>query len=203
MKKSLPVFLFFLTFIIGSCDDNIIAHINSFELSQKVWLDFKNSSDNSYTYKTTGASWTGNSWSTVITVDAGQVIGRNFSYDRFYDIAKPTSGWDEESRNSILLEMDLTAAEFEDSFGNNIEDFLEWQEDGESLNSHNASGASEVMTLDDVYTKSKTDWLVSRKNTQTFFETENNGMISLSGFVPDNCQDDCFTGIRIVEIRAL
>ncbi|WP_158861539.1 hypothetical protein [Lunatibacter salilacus] len=203
MKKTFNLFVLVITLILGSCDDNLLEHQSSFERSQNAWLDFKSDSDNSYTYTTTGGSWTGTSWNTVIAVDGGQVIRRTFSYTAFHDVVKPTSGWDEVSRNDILANMSMTAGEFEEAYDRKLEDVLEWQEEGETLGSHENSGAAEIMTLDEVYAMSASNWLVRGENRQTHFEANNNGMISLSGFVPDNCQDDCFMGIRIVAIAAL
>ncbi|WP_114748557.1 hypothetical protein [Pleomorphovibrio marinus] len=203
MKKKLNLFVVAVTLILGSCDDNLLEHQSSFERSQKAWFEFKNATGNSYTYTTTGASWVGGSWSTIITVDRGEVIRRSFSYTVFQDVMKPTTGWDEGSRNDILANMSLTADEFAGSFNRKLENVLEWQEEGEALGSHDPSVAAEMMTLDAIYDLSASNWLVRRENRHIYFEAHNNGMISLSGFVPNNCQDDCFIGIRIVEIAAL
>lgn len=76
----------------------------------------------------------------------------------------------------------------------------EWIEDKENLGSHDQD---EIITLDVVYDKAKNDWLKKRKRTETFFEVDNKGMISLCGYREIDCQDDCFRGIRIKEIKAL
>lgn len=80
---------------------------------------------------------------------------------------------------------------------------LEWTENVQELGSHKNTPASEVLTLDEVYEKAKQDWLKKRKDTQTYFETKNDGMISLCGYSEENCQDDCFRGISIATIRGL
>jgi len=77
----------------------------------------------------------------------------------------------------------------------------EWAEDETSLNTHDAGAATH--TLDDIYEQAKNDWLKVRPNTQTYFETNNNGLISSCGYVPDGCADDCFRGITITKIERL
>jgi len=203
MKQHFSHIVVFIFAILGSCESSLLEHQSSFEKSQRVWLDFKSVSNNSYTYTATGANWTGGSWSTVITVDRGEVIRRSFSYTVFQDIMRPSTGWDEASINTVLAKLGLTADEFEGTSGKRLEEVLEWQEEGEMLGSHEGTGAAEPITLDEVYALSASDWLVRRDNRQAIFEATNNGLVSTSGFVPDNCQDDCFKGIRIVEIAAL
>ena len=77
----------------------------------------------------------------------------------------------------------------------------EWIEDSKSLNTH--TNGHSTITLDEVYEKAKTVWLVKRQDGEASFETKNNGMISAAGFVPAGCQDDCFNGIHITSIEAL
>ena len=77
----------------------------------------------------------------------------------------------------------------------------EWAEDSKSLNTH--INGSATFTLDEIYEKAKTVWLVKRKDAKVYLETKNNGMISSSGYVPDNCADDCFNGITITSIEAI
>lgn len=77
----------------------------------------------------------------------------------------------------------------------------EWVEDESNLNTH-AEGATSV-TLDEIYHKAKTDWLLKRKDATTSFEAKNNGLISSAGYVPNGCADDCFRGISIVFIEKL
>jgi len=33
-----------------------------------------------------------------------------------------------------------------------------------------------------------------KKRPKVYFEAKNDGLISSEGYVPDNCQDDCFVG---------
>ena len=77
----------------------------------------------------------------------------------------------------------------------------QWEEEGATLNTHQNGYSS--LTLDEIYQKSKTDWLPKRTNAKTYFETNNNGMISSCGYVEDNCADDCFNGVHITSIERL
>lgn len=73
----------------------------------------------------------------------------------------------------------------------------EWVETEAELGSHETSGAYPLSTLDDIYMKAQDDWLRKRKDADTFFEAKNNGLISLCGYTPHDCVDDCFRGIGI------
>lgn len=77
----------------------------------------------------------------------------------------------------------------------------EWTENEATINSHN-NGASAI-TLDAIYQKAKTDWLLKRKDASTYFEVKNDGMISSCGYVEKNCMDDCFNGVHIAFIKKL
>jgi hypothetical protein len=77
----------------------------------------------------------------------------------------------------------------------------QWQEDEATLNSH--TNGAPTLTLDQVYETAKADWLLKRKDATSVFETKNDGMISSCGYIPDNCADDCFTGITITEIKKI
>ena len=66
----------------------------------------------------------------------------------------------------------------------------------------NNEGA-EPLTLDQLYSKAKTEWLTDRGDAKIFLETDANGLISLCGYVLNGCMDDCFIGIHISYIKAL
>lgn len=76
-----------------------------------------------------------------------------------------------------------------------------WEEDELTLNTH-TSGA-DAITLDAIYERAKTEWLIERDDATAYFEAKNNGMISTCGYTPDNCVDDCFRGIHITLIERL
>ncbi|WP_111709557.1 hypothetical protein [Lutibacter citreus] len=66
----------------------------------------------------------------------------------------------------------------------------------ENLGSHDY-GAN-PLTIDEVYKICAEKYLiVNKKKNIIYFETLENGLISLCGFLPKNCIDDCFTGISI------
>ena len=77
----------------------------------------------------------------------------------------------------------------------------EWKENENQLATHMEGAAP--LTLDQIYAQAKSDWLLKRDNATTYFETENNGMISSCGYVPNGCADDCFIGIYIKYIKEL
>jgi hypothetical protein len=76
-----------------------------------------------------------------------------------------------------------------------------WEENVSNLGSH--EGSAEPRTLDEIYHRAQSDWLKKREDAQTYFETNNNGMISLCGYVQDGCIDDCLIGITIGYIEKL
>lgn len=80
---------------------------------------------------------------------------------------------------------------------------VEWTENERDINTHEDTNASEALTLEDIYEKAEKEWLIKREDSKTYFEAKNNGMISLCGYTPENCMDDCFRGIRISSIEAL
>lgn len=170
--------IYFITLLLVSSlffscsSDDDLDHQNDFEKSQKEWLVFKESSDNSYKYVVYGGSvFTSYGWETTLTVSNGKIIQRDFKY----------TGKTE----------------------NIPADKLEWTEKENEINTHEASGAASPLTLDEIYEKAKTQWLVKRKNASAYFESENNGMISKCGYVENGCMDDCFAGITIKSIVAL
>jgi hypothetical protein len=77
----------------------------------------------------------------------------------------------------------------------------QWEENASSLGSH--AGSADLVTLDEIYHRAKSDWLKKRGNAHTYFETKNNGMISLCGYVQDGCIDYCLIGISIGYIEKL
>ena len=157
-----------------SCDNNDFEHESNFKKSYGKWSEFKAKSNNSYEYTAESSSWVGLAWQTVITVNNGEVVQRSFKYT-------------------------YIANELKENFGEE----LEWVENKEELNTHKNTGASAPLTLDEIYIKAEQDWLQKRKGFTTYFEAKNDGLISLCGFIPENCMDDCFTGISIKQIEIL
>ncbi len=157
-----------------SCHKSDIKYESSFDKSYKEWLLFKQRTGNNYKYKVAAGTWVGFGWETMITVTNGKITRRAF---------KLTPPRDRPSNVPV--------------------NELEWTEEEGSINSHTASPAAAPITLDQVYEKARTDWLLKRKDVTTYFETNNNGMISSCGYVENNCADDCFIGITITLIETL
>ena len=157
-----------------ACKKDDINYESDFDKSHREWLSFKNSSGNSYRYKVEGGSWTGFGWYTIITVTNGNVTQREFKLT-------PPPG------NTAVIPADKLA----------------WTEKENELNTHTQSGAAAVMTLDQVYEKARTEWLLKREDAKVYFEAKNNGLISSCGYIKDGCADDCFIGINIAYIQTL
>lgn len=75
----------------------------------------------------------------------------------------------------------------------------EWTENENEIGLHEL----EAFTMDEIYDKAEQEWLIKRENAQSYFETDNNGLISTCGYVDTNCIDGCFTGITISFIEEL
>jgi hypothetical protein len=64
------------------------------------------------------------------------------------------------------------------------------------LGSHD-KGVS-LLTIDDLYKSCASKYLIAdSKNNTLYFDTELNGLMTLCGFVPNGCQDDCYQGVKI------
>lgn len=113
-----------------------------------------------------------------------------------------TYGWETTITvsNGIIIQRDFT---YTGNPENIPEDKLEWTENENEINSHEYSSAADALTLDEIYNKAEQEWLIKRDNAKTYFETKNNGLISLCGYVENGCMDDCFVGITIKSIEAL
>lgn len=70
------------------------------------------------------------------------------------------------------------------------------------LGSH-SEGAPPV-TLDELYEDCRTEYLMVDPETHTiYFDTTEEGVISLCGHVPELCGDDCFVGFRLTRFEWL
>jgi len=102
-------------------------------------------------------------------------------------------------QNGKIIARDYVASRYKPGTSQ-TEVFKSWAESGATLNTH--SDGYELLTLDQVYSKAKTEWLqADKKGNDIYFEAKNNGMLSSAGYVPKGCMDDCFTGINIKEIK--
>lgn len=170
---------FVLLLVIGnlmsSCEKNDLEYENDFKNSRNAWLDFKESSNDSYKYVVPGGSLLVRyGWETTITVSHGKVTERHFRY---------------------------TSTE---GLPDNIpQEELEWTENESEINSHEHTSAANAWTLDEIYDKAQQEWLINREDAKTYLEVKNNGLISSCGYVKNGCMDDCFIGINIKSIEAL
>lgn len=205
MKINFTLLMLLVSMFFLACEKGDLAYSSEFDRSYEVWEDFKASNGDSYRYKVYWSSWTGSSWMTTITVQRGEIVQRDFHYLTMNDIQRPENGWTSAEADAILQAMGSTAERFYEEEGFSFLEVLEWKEMGEELGttSYIYSSASPTYTLDDIYEKARTDWLKKRSDAEIFFEVENNGMLSVAGYVPNGCMDDCFYGIRIQSIESL
>lgn len=112
-----------------------------------------------------------------------------------------TSVNDRGSETTITVENGkVTARDFE-AFTISEEDgsrnvIFSYSENKQTLGSHQR-GAPAV-NIDELYDTCLGDYLGIDNETNTiYFDTHEGGIISLCGYVPDLCQDDCFVGFDI------
>lgn len=155
MKPKIYCFaLSLIGILLASCQENDLEHKNDFENSRKTWLSFKEANDNAYRYRVPGSSWAGTAWETNITVSDGVVTERDFRYTS-------TGG--------------LTDSIPPEAFA--------WTENEHEIGSHRFTAAADALTLDEIYDKAQQNWLIDRAHATTYFETDNDGMISTCGYV--------------------
>ncbi|WP_134088242.1 hypothetical protein [Olivibacter sp. XZL3] len=205
MERKIYLFGFLVSFLCFACTKSDMEYENDYEKSYKAWRSFKKSSNNSYRYVVSGATWAGAAWETAITVSRGEVTGRNFSYTVFGDIPMPAVGWSLETAQSIL---DSLSKRYQGDIGHlpsadSLLKVLTWREQKPYLNDPKHRGGAPIWTLDQVYEEAKNNWLKKRDNADTFFKVDNKGMISSCGYWEHGCMDDCFRGISIKKIEAL
>lgn len=201
--KILSVFIVCSSLFFASCSKSAIEHKKGLDKSADALDRFKAASGNSYLFVTTGGSWAGTSWRTEIRVNNGVATERKFVYTSFAGVQMPETGWNEEKRQEILTTLGTTGQEFLNTHGRPLEEILGWVEEASGIGTHKNTAASPYLTLDAVYEEAKNEWLKKRENAETIFETGSDGLISTCGYTINGCQDDCFTGIRIVRIEAL
>ncbi|HLS39114.1 MAG TPA: hypothetical protein VK023_12670 [Sphingobacterium bovisgrunnientis] len=189
-------FLFFTLILIG-CGKDKLENQNDFEKSYATFQKFKKETKNTYTYKTTVQSYyDGIVREYTFEIVEGVVTKRSFMFKEIGNNKRPETGWTEESARLAFQATDYT-----DEAIANLISKLEWVEEKDQLGTMEAP--LNIWTLDQIYDKAKEEWLIKRANAQIHFETNNNGLISLAGYVPNGCQDDCFTGIKITKIEKL
>lgn len=71
-----------------------------------------------------------------------------------------------------------------------------YTETGAEIGRHDQG--TDALTIDDLYDSCASEYLIVDKTNNTIhFETTTNGLMTLCGFIPDDCIDDCFRGVRI------
>ncbi|QEC53815.1 hypothetical protein EDD80_11653 [Anseongella ginsenosidimutans] len=204
MKANFYLITLLLTgLVISSCEKEDFHYEDAFDTSYRTWLDFKETSKNSYQYMVTGGTWAGSSWRTIITVENGTVTRRQFMYDVFHDIVAPSGGWGQAQIRDILDLMGLTGEEFAEMNGRSLAEELSWVEEGDEVGTRGPAAAAPPRTLDEIYEAARKVWLIKRDDAKTYFEANNDGLLSSCGFVMNGCQDDCFNGITITFIKKL
>ncbi len=140
--------------------------------SYSAWTNYKNKVHNNYTYTVTTASFTGAASETILVINNGMVISRDyFAY----------AGGANSTNRTIVKQ---------------------WQESGNNLNTHSNEGASAVTIDEVYNMAATVWLKADPKTNDIYFETKNNGLISTCGYYPLGCQDDCFNGINISSITS-
>lgn len=150
-------------------------NLDQLQASERVFENFKTSTQNSYRYVTNITTTIGINPTyaeTTITVTNGKITARTYA-------VYPITAHDINSRATQYSYTESTA----------------------TLGTHPEGSA--LLTLDDIYTKAKNEWLAVDKSKNTItFKTDNNGMISVCGY-STSLADGPFTGINIISITAL
>ncbi len=102
--------------------------------------------------------------------------------------------------NNVVIARDFTTYNY--SVGGVKVVAEHWSEDKTTINTH--PGETWFLTMDDVYSRAKNEWLnVDPQKNTIYFDAKNSGLISTAGYFPNGCQDDCFIGLHIISITAL
>lgn len=142
-------------------------HGFDFRESKSAWKALKKKHGDSYVYTVLEQSWTGHGSETTIEVERGKVNSR-------YYVAFEIS--EEDGTKSITDRYEETSRQ--------------------EIGSH--SLGAPPYTIDKLYSTCLSKYLtVDHQANEVFFETNEEGVMMLCGFVPVGCQDDCYRGIRI------
>lgn len=180
MKISTSFFsLLFLVFLLSCSTDDNNSEITgssgiSYKDSKASWPELKKINGESYSYTTRFDSWTGFSNKTIITVQDGVVIKREyFAYE-----------------TSVNPE------------GEVVEELDSYTETGEEIGTHERG--FKPLLVEELYETCISEYLtVNEEENKIYFDTDEDGIISNCGFVPKGCVDDCFSGFRIDEFKWL
>ena len=165
----------FIFFVVLSCSmesvqENLLIegeHGFNFRESKSQWDELKKRHGNSYEYSLKEQSWTGAGSETTMYVQKGKVVERHF-------VAY------------VISEEDGTK-EITDSYKESSK---------KEVGTHN-SGAP-PLSIDDLYNTCVSQYLIADPDDNTvYFDTNEEGIIAICGYVPVGCADDCFTGFHI------
>ena len=169
------IMLPFILFLVFSCSmesvrENLLIegeHGFNFTESKSQWDELKKRNGNSYEYTLLEQSWTGVGSETTITVEKGKVVGRDF-------VA------------FVISEEDGTK-EITDTYK---------EESKKEIGTHSLGAPPQ--SIDDLYKTCVSEYLIADPDSNTvYFDTNEEGIIALCGYVPVGCGDDCFKGIVI------
>lgn len=146
-------------------------HLKPYMESLEKWNSLKAKHNNSYKYTVTFQSFTGYSSRTIITIEEGKIIRREFYELDLLNHQKPNlpeSPKYVESENEINKNNEgYPAISIDEVYKNRIEKHLKLNE---------------------------------QKNNITF-KVDKLGLLNVCGYTPKNCMDDCFIGTSIAEIK--
>lgn len=77
-KENYLITLLLILISFSACKKDNLTYSNDFEKSYKTWIDFKKTSNDSYSYTVETSSWTGFRTATVLTVNKGKVVKRSY-----------------------------------------------------------------------------------------------------------------------------
>lgn len=190
------------TILLLSCSKDSLEYQNDFENSYVAYQQFKKANNNSYRYKTYSSSWVGHTTEYTIEVMNGTITKRSFAYTIIGNTKRPEKGWTTEIAKSAFKSIGYSDEEISKLFNEyNMLSKLEWSENKQELGTKESP--FNMWTLDQIYETAKKEWIIKRKDAQVFFESNNNGLISSAGYIPNGCQDDCFIGISIRSIEPI
>lgn len=164
----------------------LLISISSISCASDDDLNYQSDFEKSQKVLTEFKASSNNSYQYVVT-------GSSFSIPNSWETTITVS-------NGVVIQRDFL---YTGTTQNIPDDQLKWTENQSQINTHQSSNAASAITLDEVYSKAEKEWLIKSKNTTSYFETKNNGLISTCGYVENGCMDDCFTGINIKSITKL
>lgn len=154
--------------------DEISGKQDDLNNSYKIWLSYKSSIHNSYSYTQSYGTVFGYNTEIKTGIKNGKFISRDLILTRYYQ--------DGSGKKDTLKQ---------------------WHEDASNFNTHGIA-AGDLVTIDDIYEQSRKVYLKADvKKNMVIFEANNNGILSSCGYIPNGCQDDCFNGFKITSISPL